>query len=165
MQTLVKQVHIISIVLFLFSFVGCTQVPSKDTTTKKNTDVNLSNDMDRIPTEAGDGIATKSNTIEPCISKLEENEVKVLMDTITSNIHVDFYCLCSDYLTDVKVKLSNKEQIYERITDKLGCDFRHIQSGKYLLEVDYEAAKKFKPVEVMVMSGAESRWKIFLCEE
>lgn len=158
MQTLIKQFCITSVALFLLSFVGSTQTPAKE---EKATITNST----LVHSEAGNNPTTKSFAIDSCVSKLEENKVIALMDTITSIIHVDLYCLCSDYLTDVHVKLSNKERTYERITDKSGCDFRHIQPGRYLLEVNYESAKKFKPIEVMVMSGAKSLWRIFLCEE
>ncbi|MDF3026152.1 MAG: hypothetical protein K0S23_459 [Fluviicola sp.] len=144
---------------------GCSQVPIKDTTTKKSTNVEVPGYSEGKNSEAGDHLDTKSTMADSCISRLEGNEVTVLMDTITAIIHVNLYCLCSDYLTGVKVKLSNKEQTYERITDKSGCDFRHIQPGMYLLEVEYEAAKKFEQMDVMVMGGAKLRWKIFLCEE
>ncbi|WP_341901539.1 hypothetical protein [Fluviicola taffensis] len=148
-------------ILFLFSSVAHTQVPVKESGKEENTTITNSTP---VQSEAGNNPDTKSFVLDSCVSRLEGNEVTVLMDTITAIIHVDLYCLCSDYLTGAKVKLSNKEQTYERITDKLGCDFRHIQPGIYMLEVDYEAAKKFEPMEVMVMSGAKLRWKIFLCE-
>lgn len=162
MQTLTKQLHITSIALFLFSSVGHAQVPAKKSGKEEKVTVA---EPTPVQSEAGNNPKTKSFAIDSCESKLEENKTEALMDTITSIIHVDFYCLCSDYLTDVHVKLSNQERTYERITDKLGCDFRHIQPGRYRLEVDYEAAKKFEPIEVMVMSGGISHWKIFLCEE
>jgi|GEM_PF-5348881 len=165
MKTLTKQLYITLIPISLFSFVGCTQVPAKDTTTQKTEKIESSGNPEQNQSEQGTNPYTKSNTIGRCVSELEENKTEALMDTITSIIHVYFYCLCSDYLTDVKVKLTNNEHTYERITDKLGCDFRHIESGKYLLEVEYESAKKFEPIEIIVMGGGISRWKIFLCEE
>lgn len=115
--------------------------------------------------KTGNHSSTKSIAIEPCESRLEEGEVVSLMDTITAIIHVDFYSSSSDNPVDVKVNLSNKERTYERITDKSGCDFRHIQPGKYQLEISHDAVEKFGPVEVMVVSGSRTRWKVFLCEE
>ena len=107
--------------------------------------------------------STKSIAIEPCESRLEQDEAVSFMDTITAIVHVDFYCSCGYNPADVRVKLSNKERTYERITDRSGCDFRHIQPGYYRLEVTCETAEKFESVEVTVMSGAIARWKVFLC--
>ncbi len=163
MQTL-NPLCVIFLGIFLFPFTGCTQVPEKETA-KEEKVILTSADSTPIHSEAGDNPNTKSTTIAPCISKLEQNETEAIMDTVTSIVHVDFYCLCSDYLTDVHIRLSNKERTYNRITDKLGCDFRHIQPGIYRLEVDYDSAKKFKPMEIEVKSGHVSNWKIFLCEE
>jgi hypothetical protein len=162
MQTLLKKFYITLITFSLFSFVGCTQVPAKESGKEEKATITNSTP---VQSEQGTNINTRSTTVGPCVSRLEKNETEAIMDTITSIVHVDFYCLCSDYLTDVKVKLSNKERTYDRITDKLGCDFMHIQPGRYRLEVDYESAKKFKPMEIEVKSGHISNWKIFLCEE
>lgn len=160
MKTQCPQLFLTLIGTLFFCINGYTQITVKDTITEKIELLgNSKQDYNEVLNNA------KSFTMDSCISKLEENEVIALMDTITSIIHVGLYCLCSDYMTDVHVKLSNKERTYERVTDNSGCDFRHIQPGNYLLEVDYDSVQKFKPIEVLIMGGAKLRWKIFLCKE
>lgn len=115
-------------------------------------------------TEAGGYTNTKKIKIYPCKTHLEENKTSGVMDTSTSVIHISFYCLCSDYLMDINVKLSDGEKTYTSITDKSGCDFMHINPGNYKLEVFYKYARKFKPIRVEVKSGHIYEWKIFMCE-
>jgi hypothetical protein len=143
----IKRLILISFGILLLPFFAYNQVRGNELTI--NTTGNQSD--------------TKSIASEPCESHLEEGKVVSLMDTITAVIHVDFYCSCGDNPAGAQVKLSNKERTYERITDRSGCDFRHIRPGSYRLEVICETAEKFESVEVMVMSGAIARWKVFLC--
>lgn len=158
MPTVLKQIPLVLFGILLFPFFGYDQVHVQEFEIDEKKEEQL------LYLNAANTSNTKS-IIEPCKSWLEEDEVIALMDTITAVIHMDFYCSCSDFLIGAHVKLSNKDRTYERITDKSGCDFRHIQSGKYRMEVVHEDVQKFESVEVLVISGAITRWKVFLCSQ
>jgi hypothetical protein len=155
MPTVLKQLPLVLFAILLFPFFGYDQVHGKEF------DISEQNE-ELLYLNSGNTSNTKS-IIEPCKSWLEQDEVIALMDTITAVVHVDFYCSCSDLLTGAHVKLSSKDRICEQITDESGCNFRHIGSGKYRMEIVHEAVQKFESVEVVVMSGAIARWKVFLC--
>src|SRR5687767_9338976 len=131
-------------------FCQVTQVTDIDT---------VSNTSEQLP------YTDKTTKIIPCKSNVELNELLEINETGKVKIHAEFYCLCSDYLMDVKVKLSNPEKSYETITDKAGCDFNDLEPGLYKLEITYRYAKKFTPVLVDLIAGGSYRWKIFLCEK
>ena len=162
---LFKGFCISAIIYVLFSTVGVSQVITNDSLGRYTWHIDSLDRNNPWLTEAGGYTGkAKSVKIHPCKSHLEANEMVTMMDTGTVYVDIKFFCLCSDYLIDVNVKLSNGLNTYNSITDKFGCKFLHISSGSYKLEVVYKYAKRFKPIHVELKSGGIYKWEIFLCE-